>query len=253
MVNKVFELIKQRQFDHALSFLLENERKSTLSWHQLYLIGFCFRQRGDIPESIIYYKKSLDISPEQSLTLNALGISYQKLKLFEEAELRFQQSIQILKNAETTSVTYRFRLLLLLSDALNSLGVNQQLQSEYQGLCKHLATRSLNSHLEAVRVIEQAITLKVNCELLRQNLPACRFTSVKTKLEFAYWYDVTEASVFLVNTATQFLNLKKFKEAEQILHKALFYIDEEHACWVSANNLKFEILDSENSASRIRK
>ena len=252
MINKVFELIKQRQFDHALSFLLENERKSTLSWHQHYLIGFCFRQRGDIPESIIYYKKSLDISPEQPLTLNALGISYQKLKLFKEAELRFQKSIQILKNAETTSVAYRFRLLLLLSDALNSLGINQQLQSEYEGSCKHLATRSLDSHLEAVRVIERAITLKVNCELLRQNRSDLGFTSLKNKLEFKYRYDLTEASLFLLNTATQFLNLKKFKEAEQILRKALFHIDEKHACWVFANNLKIKMLNLRTTTSSIR-
>ena len=249
MLKKVFELIKQKQFDHALSLLLEDERKSTLSWHRYYLIGFCFRQRGDIPESIIYYKKSLDISPAQPVTLNALGISYQKAKLFNEAELRFQKSIQILKNAETTSVTYRFRLLLLLSDALNSLGINQQLQSEYQGLCKHLATKSLDSHLDAVRVIEHAITLKANCQLLRQSLSASRFTSLRNKLEMDYWYDLTEASVFLLNTARQFLNLKKLPEAKQTLNKALFQIDEKHACWVSANNLKFEIVGFENATS----
>ena len=236
---KILQFIRQKEFEHALLLLKKLEKKSVLNWYHTYLIGFCYRQLGDHPESIIYYRKSLSILPRQPITINALGISYQKLGQFERAQRCYKKSIDLLNirylpKWSSYSITCRT----LLAEAFNSLGVVQQLLAEKQNHNRILKRNSLKYHLNA---------LEIECEILNFKLKRPRpaigtskgrpdFLSIWT-LENRLMSEPSNLTIFLVNYAAQLFRMGDKYFARQLMIYIKSQIDESHPQWGLVGNL----------------
>ena len=159
--SKVISCIKNKNFETALSILKTMEKGSSLCWHQAYLIGFCLKQLGELPDSIIYYKKSLSILPRHPLTLNAIGISYQIMGNLSQARHHFEESIKLLKVPYCPEwSSYSIMCRTLLSEGLNSLGTVLHLLSEKKKDKTGLKQDALHSYLDAVRIESEILAFK---------------------------------------------------------------------------------------------
>ena len=230
---EVLEFIKQKDFRNALVLLKKIEKRSTLNWYHAYLTGFCFKQVGDYPESIIYYKKSLSILPRQPLTINAMGISYQKLGQLERAKQSYEQSIDLLNIRYFPRwSSYSITCLTLLGEAFNSLGVVQQLLAAKQYHNRSLMNKSLDAHLNA---------LTIECEMLSFKLksPSRAISTSRGQPDFLSIWNLenrvmsksSNLTIFLINYAAQLFRMGDKSFARQLMVYIKSQINEYHPQW----------------------
>ena len=230
---KVISCIKNKDFETALNILKNIEKRSSLCWHQAYLIGFCLKQLGDIPESIVYYKKSLSILPNHPLTLNAMGISYQNMGKLSQARHHLEDSIKLLKVPyfpEWSSYSIMCRT--LLSEALNNLGTVQHLLSEKQKDKPELKQDALRSYLDAVRIEGEVLAFKAKKQ--------ARVTSKSPKvdnlkhigvIEKEFIYNSPNLIIFQVNAAAQLYRNGHEQFAKDYIVGIKEQIDQFHPQW----------------------
>ena len=79
---------------NKILFLLEKEKKSSLSYLVLVRIGMIYFKNGDLDKSFDYYKKSLMLNNEYFYTHSCLGDFYLAKNDIENAEYHFYKSIE---------------------------------------------------------------------------------------------------------------------------------------------------------------
>ena len=230
---KVISCIKNKDFETALNILKNIEKTSSLSWHQAYLIGFCLKQLGDIPDSIIYYKKSLSILPNHPLTLNAMGISYQNMGNLSQARHHFEESIKLLKVPYFPKwSSYSLMCRTLLSEGLNSLGTVLHLLSEKQTDKPELKQDALRSYLEAVRIEGEVLAFKAKNQTRvkskSSSVDELKYISV---IEKEFIYKSPNLIIFQVNVAAQLYRNGHEQFAKDYIVRVKEQIDEFHPHW----------------------
>ena len=230
---EVLEFINQKDFRNALTLLKKLEKQSTLNWYHAYLTGFCYRQLCDFPESVIYYKKSLSILPRQPLTINAMGISYQKLGQLERAKQSYEQSIDLLNIRYFPKwSSYSITCLTLLGEAFNSLGVVQQLLAAKQNCNRGLMNKSLNSHLNALTIECEILSFKLKRAWPAIGTSGGQFDFLSIwNLEKRSMRKSSNLTIFLINYAAQLFRMGDKYFARQLMTHIKSQIDESHPQW----------------------
>ena len=262
----ILECIKQKDYEKAHGILWSIEKESTLSWHRAYLTGFCLMKMGDIPESIIYYKKSLAIFPQQPITLNALGISYHKLGNLTKAYCCFEHSIKILdKPYFPEDSSYNLRNLILLSEALNSMGVLQQHVSQRENLLTEAfdsigvpyqsisQISQLDKNLMELSLINHMRALNIECDVLnlishKKKEPLSTFgcqndLQLINKIDKSCRYRSANLTIYLINVSAQMFRMNKKYLAIDYLTFSKNQIDVYHPQWFRLNNLLRDMVD----------
>ena len=230
---KVISCIKNKDFETALNILKNIEKRSSLYWHQAYLIGFCLKQLGDIPDSISYYKKSLCILPNHPLTLNAIGISYQNMGNLSQARHHFEESIKLLKVPYFPKwSSYSLMCRTLLSEALNSLGTVLHLLSEKQKDKSDLKQDALRSYLDAVRIEGEVLAFKgKNQARVRSKSPSLDNLKHISVIEKELIYNSPNLIIFQVNAAAQLYRNGHEQFAKDYIVGVKEQIDQFHPQW----------------------
>ena len=231
--SKVISCIKNKNFETALRILKTIEKGSSLCWHQAYLIGFCLKQLGELPDSIIYYKKSLSLLPRHPLTLNAIGISYQNMGNLSQARHHFEESIKLLKVPYCPEwSSYSIMCRTLLSEGLNSLGTVLHLLSEKQKDKTELKQDALHSYLDAVRIEGEVLAFKAkNRAQVRRKSPIVDNLKHISIIEKELIYNSSNFIIFQVNAAAQLYRNGHEQFAMDYIIEVKEQIDELHPHW----------------------
>ena len=230
---EVLACIKDKDFENAFVILKNLEKKSPLTWHRAYLLGFCLKQLGDLPESIIYFKKSLAIMPRQPLTYNGMGISYQDMGNLRQAKCCFNESIKLLSIKYFPEwSSYSIMCKTLLSEALNSTGVVNQRLSKTEFNSRKLMLASLDNHLEALKIESEIIKFRTkNPKHLKNELFGENYLRFTGNIQKSLEYESPNFTIFRINVAAQMFRMGNKNPALKYVDEIKNDIDEWHPHW----------------------
>lgn len=237
--DEIFECISLQDFKGALN-LLKPFHKSP--WTAAYLRGFCYKQIGDYKSAIRNYRDALKSSPDQALVLNAMGIAYQCLGMYDDAEYCFGYSSKLIASlTRFSSILFEINRKELHADALNNLGVTLHLKSDLCQYPRFFAERSLMAHLQALSIFEQKLKIQLAvCDLNsahgnEDKKIECLQSLKKSRNETPFW------TVLKINLAAQYFRVGDIANSNRCISNCIAMIDEENKYWSKAQNLLLHI------------
>ena len=145
-LDTVSALLRQRDYDAALSLLSGMIAETPDWWNSHYLAGFAYRAKGDLRNAKRCYDRALELNPDEASVLLAAGI-------VEQQAGRLDQAVALLHKA--TGVNPQF------AEAHNSLGLTLKMRGR--------PTEALQSYTNGVEALMDAVIGRIAHSPEREN------------------------------------------------------------------------------------